>query len=100
VTIAAIVPDLMDRSRLTSAIDQPVTFARSVGELSGDEAVVIVDVARGVDLGELRRAVPRGRIIAFGPHVDDDALAAAQAAGIDVVLPRSQFFRRAGALLG
>ncbi len=33
------------------------------------------------------------RIVCFGPHVDDEAAAAATAAGADVVMPRSRFFR-------
>ena len=37
--------------------------------------------------------MPGARIVCFGPHVDDDAADAARAAGADVVLPRSRFFR-------
>ena len=38
----------------------------------------------------VREVAPSARIVAFGPHVDEDALAAARAAGCEV-LSRSQF---------
>lgn len=98
--VVALVPDLMDRSRLSSALDQPVAFVGSVDDVPSDAAVVIVDLARGVDLDALRRVVPDGRIIAFGPHVDGAALEGARAAGIAEVLPRSRFFRDVADLLG
>jgi hypothetical protein len=46
------------------------------------------------------RAVTPGRIVAFGPHVDDDARDAARAAGADAVLARSVFFRDPAAAAG
>jgi hypothetical protein len=52
----------------------------------------VVDLAREPDLGALRAAAPEARILAFGPHVDDDRLEAARAAGADLVLARSRFF--------
>ena len=45
-------------------------------------------------------AHPPGRIVAFGPHVHAERLAAAQAAGCDEVLTRGQFFARMEAVLG
>jgi DNA-binding NarL/FixJ family response regulator len=82
----------MDRSRITASIAE-VTFARDVAGCA-DAEVVIVDLARfGAAVGDLRRALPDARIVAFGPHVDEDAANDATAAGADVVLPRSRFFR-------
>jgi DNA-binding NarL/FixJ family response regulator len=97
--IVALSSDLMDRSKLSAAIDG-IAFARDVGEC--DEAdVVIVDLARYADaVGALRAALPDARIIAFGPHVDEDAVVAARAAGADLVWPRSRFFRDPPAALG
>jgi hypothetical protein len=40
------------------------------------------------------------RVIAFGPHVHEDRLAAARAAGCDSVLSRGQFFSQAENVLG
>ena len=90
--VVALVGDLMDRSRLESAIPgiEVVAAATDVGEAD----VVVVDLARHAEaLGDVREAAPAAYIVAFGPHVDTDALAAARAAGADAVLPRSQFFR-------
>jgi hypothetical protein len=36
---------------------------------------------------------PGARIVAFGPHVDDELLAQAERDGADLVLPRSRFFQ-------
>ena len=93
--IVALVPDLMDRSRVSAALPD-TRFLRDVGDCAGDCAdatVVLVDLARhGSDVAALRAATPSARIVAFGPHVDDDALARARADGADAVLPRSRFF--------
>jgi hypothetical protein len=34
-----------------------------------------------------------GRVVAYGPHVDDIAMVRAQALGADEAMPRSRFFR-------
>jgi hypothetical protein len=92
VRVVALASDLMDRSKLSAAIEG-IAFARDAGECAGAE-VVIVDLARFADdVGALRRALPDARIVAFGPHVDEEAAASARAAGADVVWPRSRFFR-------
>ena len=90
--VVALTGDLMDRSKLTAAIEG-VTFARDVEECAGAE-VVIVDLARhtGV-IAELRAVAPTARIVGFGPHVQPEAADQARVAGADVVLPRSRFFR-------
>jgi hypothetical protein len=92
VRAVALVSDLMDRSRITAAIAD-VVFAREVAECA-DADVVIVDLAPfGPAVGELRRSLPSVRIVAFGPHVDEDAARIAREAGADLVWPRSRFFR-------
>ena len=93
----------MDRSRVSAAIDG-VAFARNVAECTetaaGAADVVIVDLARFPSaVGELRSALPSARIVAFGPHVDEQAAADARAAGADEVWPRSRFFRDPAAAL-
>ena len=65
---------------------------------TGGVARVIVDLGlRSVDaLAWARRwkaASPAPHLIAFGSHVDDSALAAATAAGFDLVMPNSRFNR-------
>jgi DNA-binding NarL/FixJ family response regulator len=78
----------MDRSRLSAALPD-LQFS-----LDADADVVIVDLARGTEqVTSIRASHPNARIVCYGPHVDDASLDAARAAGADVVLPRSRFFR-------
>jgi hypothetical protein len=89
--VVALVPDLMDRSRVSAALPD-ARFTRDAGGCV-DAAVVLVDLARHAgDIAAVRAAAPGARIVAFGPHVDDAALAQARTDGADVVLPRSKFF--------
>jgi hypothetical protein len=90
-TVVAFVTDLMDRSRITAAVPETI-FARATVEADGAD-YVIVDLARFADDVPAIRAATRGIVVAFGPHVDDDRLAAAADAGADRVLRRSAFFR-------
>ena len=91
-TVVAFVTDLMDRSKVQSAV-AAVTFARDPATAAGAD-VVIVDLARFADVvADLRAHAPDARIVAYGPHVDDELLAGARDAGADAVMARSQFFR-------
>jgi len=93
--ISALVTDLMDRSRISAALPD-ATFT-----LMPDADVVIVDLARGVEqVASVRASHPGARIVAYGPHVDDDSMKAARAAGADVVVPRSRFFRDPAQIVG
>ena len=91
--VVALVADLMDRSRVSAAVPD-VVFTPDPAACA-DADVVIVDLARHSQLPSPRcaAAAPSARIVAFGPHVDDELLAGARADGADVVLARSQFFR-------
>lgn len=90
--VCALVGDLMDRSRLAAAV--PAVAFLDAPEACAGAAVVVVELTgHGHAVGAVRAAAPGARIVAFGPHVDEAALAAARAAGADVVLPRSRFFR-------
>jgi DNA-binding NarL/FixJ family response regulator len=98
--IAAIVPDLMDRSRIDAALSTPVHYVNTIDSLGAAAPdIVIADLGRIDDPSTLRRAAPVARLIAFGSHVDEVMLESARRAGIDDVLPRSVFFRRIGELL-
>ena len=93
--VSALVTDLMDRSKISSAIDG-VQF-----QLVPDAEIVIVDLGRNPDIAAIRASHPAARIVAYGPHVDDDAMAKARAEGADEVMPRSKFFRDpSGAISG
>jgi len=86
--VCALVSDLMDRSKIIAAIPDAVFM------LDGTADVVVVDISKSAQLvAEIRAEMPAARIVCFGPHVDDDAADAAQAAGADVVMARSRFFR-------
>jgi hypothetical protein len=90
--VCALVVDLMDRSRITAAVPDAV-FVRDAVACGGAD-IVIVDLARsGQHVRAVRNAAPAARIVCFGPHVDDEGASAALAAGADIVLPRSRFFR-------
>jgi hypothetical protein len=97
--VVAFVPDLMDRSRIQQAAgDHELEFVRAASALAtsaGD--VVVVDLARPGVLEAI--ADVTARTIGFGAHVDTDLLDRARAAGVDEVLPRSEFFRRVADLL-
>jgi hypothetical protein len=90
--VVALVGDLMDRSRLSTALPD-VVFSSDVASCAAAN-VIVIDLARhGGLVAAARATTPGARIVAFGPHVDDDLLAAARADGADVVLSRMQFFR-------
>lgn len=89
--VVALTTDLMDRSRLTAAVPGIVCTGDPAAAAGAD--VVVVDLVRFADAIPAVRAATSGRIVAFGPHVDDEAATAARAAGADAVLPRSRFFR-------
>jgi hypothetical protein len=98
VKIVALVVDLMDRSRLSSAVDD-ISFARDAAGCAGAD-VVVIDLARDpAAVASVRAALPTTRIVAFGPHVDTDVLERAASDGADVVLPRSRFFQNPAAAL-
>ena len=90
--LVALVDDLMDRSRVSAALGDGVRFTRAPADATGAD-VVIVDLARHARaIADIRIAAPGAHIVAFGPHVDETAMAAAGAAGADRVLARSRFF--------
>jgi hypothetical protein len=98
-TILALTADLMFAARIRAAAPGAVTVhARSklLGALGGATRLVLVDLqAREAveSIGEVRLAAPEARIVAFGPHVDEDALEAARGAGAHEVMTRGAFVR-------
>jgi DNA-binding NarL/FixJ family response regulator len=104
--------DLMVISRLQSAAAN--VGARIHGVSSGSQALavcdaenaalLIIDLATpGIELDFVQQlkagAASRVRVVAFGPHVHKERLAAAQAAGCDTVASRGQFFSEVNAIL-
>lgn len=94
--VAAYVPDLIDRSKVAAA--GSVTFVDRPSALAGVEAdLVVVDLMRPGVLEALPGVA--ARIIGFARHTEPELMAAAQAAGCDLVMPRSSFFARIDELL-
>jgi DNA-binding NarL/FixJ family response regulator len=95
-TVAAYVPDLMDRSKVAAA-GPAVSFLPTPAALvdaAPEAELVVVDLGRPGVVDVLPALVATGaRVVAFGSHVDRATLDAARAAGCEEVLPRSAFFR-------
>ena len=96
-TAAVVSHNLMDRSRVEADLERagwriaPPTAA----------SVVVVDLEVEAALEAVASAVARGaRVVAFGPHVDREALDAALASGAHRAIPRSAFFRSPAEALG
>ena len=90
--------DLMDGGRFRAAVPDVVIVRRGDAPELADATLVLLDLATGIDPAAI---VADGRaVIAYGAHVDEEALAAAIAAGCDDAVPRSRIFRRAAELLG
>ena len=76
IRVAAMVDDLMDRSKVSMAF--PEVHFTGTADGCVDSEVVIVDLARHAgEIAAVHAAAPTARIVAFGPHVDDDAFATA-----------------------
>lgn len=92
VVVVALVRDLMDRSKIQSALGG-ATFPSGVEGCAGAD-VVIIDLARNADaVAAISRVEPNAKVLAFGSHVDIESLESARDAGAHSVMPRSQFFR-------
>ncbi len=79
--------------------DQAAQFAGS-----RSPALIAIDLRlAGLDIGaavkQIRQASTAVRVVAFGPHVHEQSLTAAAAAGCDDVFTRGQFEQRMNALL-
>jgi DNA-binding response OmpR family regulator len=112
-TVAALAADLMFASRIrgaAAAVGVRVRIARRGSELlewarAGEVHRVLVDLEiRSEDAVDLVRSLRREggealEIVAFGPHVAVDLLAAAREAGATRVMARSAFSRELPDLL-
>jgi DNA-binding NarL/FixJ family response regulator len=89
--VVALVIDLADRMTIGEAVRFVRTadaLVQAVAESDCDLVLVDLTLPGALDaLAHLDR-----RVIAFGPHVDGDALTTAQERGAEA-MPRSRFFR-------
>lgn len=108
--IVLITRDLLFHSKVTGtgmAVGVPVSSCQTLDDLhtllrEPKCVAVMLDLSSPLTPDQVRAALPHNRMIttiAFGPHVDTNALAAATAAGFDRVLPRSQFSAQLPSLL-
>ena len=98
--------DLMFSSRVVGAaqmLSVPVQLVAAPSSLpekiSADCQLVFIDLSLdGLNLPAAVRAIrsgaPAARVVAYGPHVDESALADATEAGCDTVLTRGQFHKQ------
>lgn len=69
------------------------------------EARFIVDLcfgnAQGIEVVKrIRRELPKARLVAFAPHVEEDLLEAARQAGASEVMSRAKFTKKLSEILG
>ena len=92
--IVAIAPDLLLGSRITetlSAAGHDVTLSPSASEAPLDDAeLLIADLERTNPEALVGLGVP---VLGFYPHTDAELRQAAEAAGVDLVVPRSRLAR-------
>jgi hypothetical protein len=92
--IVAIAPDLMLGTRIQetlSAAGHDVSLAASAAEAPLDDAqLLVVDVERENPDAVVGLGVP---VLGFYPHTDAELRERAEAAGVDLVVPRSRLAR-------
>lgn len=92
--VVAIAPDLLFASKIEetlTATGHDVTLAPSVAEAPLDEAqLLIIDLERENPEAVVGLGVP---VLGFYPHVEAELRQSAEAAGVDLVVPRSRFSR-------
>ena len=93
--------DLMDRSRIEDAVNgaglQLTVWAAPVAGAEASAVLAFVDLTHpDADRAITALKQSGARVIAYGPHVDSDAMARAGLLGADTVLARSQLFRSIG----
>ena len=108
--IAALVTDMIFRSRITATARAAQTSVRTLGQLDelagllaqGDMTLLIVDMdvpGAVAAIGQAAQAVHRPRVVAYFSHVQTELARQAKEAGADAVLPRSVFVQRLSELL-
>jgi CheY-like chemotaxis protein len=111
--IVLVSSDLMFQSRISSvtrsagdelvAVRSVAAILERVDPTKPPSSIVFDLTVRGIDLAtdvpSIKAAFPGARLIAYGPHVDGDALQMARDSGIDLVMTRGQFDRDMASVL-
>ena len=95
--LVVITNNLMDASRVQSVVPDAVVVRSLHDDALAGADVILLDLISGIDPADVAAIGPP--VVAYGPHVDSDALDAAIAAGCRDALPRSRLFRRLSDLL-
>jgi hypothetical protein len=98
--VVAIAPDLMFGSRIEEtlrAAGHDVTLSPSASEAPLDEAeLLIADLERENPEAVVGLGIP---VLGFYPHTETEIRQTAEAAGVDMVVPRSRMAREMPALV-
>lgn len=95
--LVVITRDLMDRSRIQAEVPDAVMVRSADAPELLDADMILLDLASRIDPAAIVAIGPK--VIAYGAHVDTEALEGAIAAGCVDALPRSKVFRRVADLL-
>ena len=97
--VAVVSGDLMDLSRFEDAANSAGMKVQAWGKPEGPMRAVVafVDITHP-EADEAIRTLASDliRVIAYGPHIDEDAMTRAATLGASLVLPRSRLFRTIG----
>lgn len=94
-SVALLVPDLMDRSRVMAAAE---AMGAKITEVGSAPDVLVVDLVAKTPEAVAEAGSDAGRVIGFAPHVETALLEAAGDAGIEA-MPRSKLFADVAAAL-
>ena len=97
-TVAAFVPDLMDRSRLAGTPGlELVDRLEDLAAAAAGADLVVIDLSRPGALEAVPKLAPKP-VVGFASHVDRQLLEAARRAGCARAVPRSTVLARRGGL--
>ncbi|MGI8594657.1 MAG: hypothetical protein ACR2ML_09905 [Solirubrobacteraceae bacterium] len=98
--VAAVVGDLLFGSKVKAMLEAAGHEVSLVAtpERAGEADVLVVDLASGTIEPEAAGDDGRPRLAIYS-HVDTETRARAEAAGFDLVVPRSRFVREGAALV-
>jgi hypothetical protein len=84
--------NLMDASRVQGTVPDSVVARSLTDDALITADLILLDLSSGIAPAEVVAIGPP--VVAYGPHVDTEALAGAVAAGCREALPRSRVFQR------
>jgi len=89
--------NLMDASRVQGAMSGSAVARSLTDDVLINADLILLDLSSGIAPADVVAIGPP--VVAYGPHVDTEALAGAVAAGCREALPRSRVFQRLSDLI-